>query len=190
MAENKLFAVMLGGSPIGTGIEVHDVVFTVGPTIEDTWKQMLAAWFADGPAPHIDSWIELNIVDGMQVTLTTEPLNEALQADPDLWHVNLGYYEPGSAGFIEGHENLFVVASGAAEAKKRAKMRARRAPTESLHTDAVCTVSDRLKALASPFRICLATADETVTGPQKAPVAHDGYQPFSEDFLRANGYKK
>ena len=43
MNEPKLFAVMLGGNPTGAGIEIHDVVFTVGPTIEATQEQMLSA---------------------------------------------------------------------------------------------------------------------------------------------------
>ncbi len=178
MTANKLFAVMLGGNPPGAGVEVHDVVFTVGPTIEATREQMLAAWFAGGKAPHVDSWMELDIVDGARITLTTETSGTG----PDLWHVNLGYYEAGNAGFAEGHENLFVVASDADEAKARAKRLARRAPAERLHTDAIHRVSDRLAALASPFRVKVVKTAEA-----GEPVAHDGYQPFPEEFLAAHG---
>jgi len=175
---NKLFAVMLGGNPPGTGIEVHDVVFTVGETIEDTWGQMLAAWFADGKAPHVDSWMELSVVDGARIIPTTD----APGAGPDLWHVNLGHYEAGEAGFHEGHENLFVVARDAAEAKARAKRLARRAPPERTHTDAINKVSDRLAAAGSPFRV-----EVVSTGEAGEPVARDGYQPFPAEFLRVRG---
>lgn len=181
---------MLGGNPPGTGIEIHDVVFTVGATIEDTREQMLAAWFADGPAPHIDSWMELDIVDGMQVTLSTEAPTETELAGPDLWHVNLGYYEPGKAGFMEGHENLFVVAPTAAEAKKRAKQSARRAASENLHTDAIHRISDWLQAQGLHIRVKIVKHEGVPTGGETMPIAHDGYQPFPEEFLQANRQKK
>lgn len=172
MNQPKLFAVMLGGNPTGAGVEVHDVVFTVGPTIESTQDQMLSAWFADGKAPHIDSWMELEVVDGARIVLTTETgLPEAL----DLWHVNLGYYDTGDASFVEGHENLFVVAASANEAKARAKRLARRAPADRLHTDAIHRVSDRLAAFGSPFRVRVVSSNDEGT-----PVAHDGYRPFRE----------
>lgn len=169
---NKLFAVMLGGNPPGTGIEVHDVVFTVGPTVDATRDQMLAAWFAGGRPPHIDSWMELEIVDGARILVTEET---AGVGEPDLWHVNLGYYEAGAAGFFEGHENLFVVAASADEAKAEAKKSARRAPIEKLHTDAVNRVSDRLARAGSPFRVKV-----RVTGEAGTPLARDGYQPLDE----------
>lgn len=172
MNQPRLFAVMLGGNPNGAGVEVHDVVFTVGPTIEATHDQMLSAWFADGKAPHIDSWMELDVVDGARIVLSTE--NSPPDA-LDLWHVNLGYYEPGNASFVEGHENLFVIAASADGAKARAKCLATHAPVDRLHTDAIHRVSDRLAAFGSPFRVRVVTSNDEVT-----PVAHDGYRPFRE----------
>lgn len=170
MNELRLFAVMLGGNPTGAGVEMHDVVFAVGATIEATHEQLLSAWFADGKPPHIDSWIELNVVDGARVILATE---DSPPGAPDLWHVNLGYYETGNASFVEGHENLFVVAANADAAKARAKRLARRAPVAQLHTDAIHRVSDRLAAFGSPFRVRVVNSDEDVV-----PIAHDGYRPF------------
>ncbi|OIO01562.1 MAG: hypothetical protein AUJ49_07485 [Desulfovibrionaceae bacterium CG1_02_65_16] len=191
MEENKLFAVLLGGNPPGTGVEVHDVVFTVGPTLEATRWQMLAAWFAGGPAPHIDSWMELDVVDGARIALTTDVLTtDPAPGGRDLWHVYLGYYEPGDAGFVEGHESLFVVAADAAEAKARAKRLARRAPAERLHTDALRRVSDRLAGLGLPYRVAISeTGAPDETGQRAKPAAHDGYQPFPEEFLSAHWRK-
>jgi hypothetical protein len=173
MNEQKLFAVMLGGNPTGAGVEVHDVVFTVGPTIEATHEQMLAAWFAVGKAPHIDSWMELDVVDGARILVTGDNGSRGVL---DLWHVNLGYYETGDASFIEGHENLFVVAADANEAKMRAKHLASRAPVDRLHTDAIHRVSDRLAAFGSPYRVRVVKSDE-----EGRPIAHDGYRPFLEE---------
>jgi hypothetical protein len=170
--ENKLFAVMLGGNPPGTGVEIHDVVFTVGPTLEATRSQMMAAWFAPGKAPHVDSWMELDTVDGARITLTRETVRPG---EPDLWHVNLGYYEAGPGCFREGHENVFVVAGSAEEAKARAKELVRTASMENLHTDGINRVSDRLAAAGQPFRVKVVTQ-----GGAGAPVAHDGYLPFAD----------
>lgn len=172
MDELKLFAIMLGGNPPGAGIEVHDVVFAVGPAIEATQEQLSSAWFADGKTPHIDSWMELDVVDGARIILTTE---KGLPEAPDLWHVNLGYYETGEASFVEGHENLFVVAANADEAKVRAKRLATRAPADRLHTDAIHRVSDRLAAFGSPFRVRVVKSNA-----ECKPIAHDGYRPFQE----------
>ena len=170
MNELKLFAVMLGGNPPGTGVEVHDVVFAVGSSLEATREQLRAAWFADGKPPHIDSWMMLDVVDGVRIIPADKPV---VPGAPDLWHVNLGYYETGDASFFEGHENLFVIASSADEAKAKAKQKASRAPRDRLHTDALNRVSDRLAALGSPYRIQLVSdAGET------QPVAHDGYLPI------------
>lgn len=180
MTKNKLFAVMLGGNPEGTGIEVHDVVFAVGADIEAIGGQLLQAWFASGKAPHIDSWMVLDHVDGACISLDTTP---APAHTADLWHVNLGFYEAGQASFVEGHENLFVIAVTADEAKARAKQLATRARTAQLHTDAIHRVSDRLAALGSPFRVHVMPGQT-----EEKPLAHDGYKPFQKDFLKAHGF--
>ena len=173
MNELKLFAVMLGGNPPGAGVEVHDVVFVVGSTLESTREQLRAAWFAGGKPPHVDSWMVLDVVDGMRIVPADTPVAPGA---PDLWHVNLGYYETGDASFFEGHENLFVIASSADEAKTKAKQKATRAPRDRMHTDALNRVSDRLAALGSPYRIQL-TQLAGSAGEAQA-VAHDGYLPI------------
>ena len=67
----KLFAVLLGGNPTGAGVEVHDVVFAVGPSIEAVGDQLRAAWFDKGGTPHIDSWMVLDTVDGAGIEVAT-----------------------------------------------------------------------------------------------------------------------
>lgn len=173
MNANHLFAVMLGGNPPGAGVEVHDVVFAVGSTLEATREQLRAAWFAGGKPPHVDSWMMLDVVDGMRIVPADVPVTPG---EPDLWHVNLGYYETGDASFFEGHENLFVIATSADEAKAKAKQKATCAPRERLHTDALHRVSDRLAALGSPYRIQLAQLAGSAGEAQT--LAHDGYLPI------------
>ncbi len=42
---NKLFIVYLGGSAPKANIELHDIQFVVGNTIEDTFEQLRSNWF-------------------------------------------------------------------------------------------------------------------------------------------------
>ena len=41
----KLFAVYLGGRAPKCNTELHDVVFAVGASIEDTYDRLLELWF-------------------------------------------------------------------------------------------------------------------------------------------------
>jgi hypothetical protein len=62
----KLFAVYLGGRAPKCNTELHDVVFTVGASIEDTYLRLVELWFGSPERVHIDSWIELSVVDGIE----------------------------------------------------------------------------------------------------------------------------
>jgi len=168
----KLFAVMLGGNPPGTGVEIHDVVFSVGACIEDTFDQLRRAWFASGKPPHIDSWLSLEQVDGFEITLAE---NEVPSGQPDLWHVNLGWYEAGGGRFRELHEDVFLVATDAASAKARAKALGAMEGRSEVHADKVNRVSDRLAAFGAPWRVRLREA-----APGGMPRAQDGYWPFAK----------
>lgn len=68
----KLYAVVLGGSAEKSNTELHDVVFTVGTTIEDCYFQLLEKWFGLPEKMHIDSYMELNVVDGYEISLQKE----------------------------------------------------------------------------------------------------------------------
>ena len=66
----RLFAVYLGGRAPRASIELHDMVFVAGEAIEDCYDQLLDKWFGTPGWVHIDSWLELDIVDGWKVELT------------------------------------------------------------------------------------------------------------------------
>ena len=73
MKENiKLFAVYLGGRADGCNTELHDVVFTCGNKIEDTYLDLLSKWFGNSDRLHIDSWVEIDHVDGYKVSLSSK----------------------------------------------------------------------------------------------------------------------
>jgi hypothetical protein len=137
-SDAKLFAVYLGGRAPKCNTELHDVVFTVAARIEATYERLLELWFGSPEGLHIDSWIELTVVDGHRITLTgkTEP------ADKKLYFVNLGAYVDGE--FTELHANAMVVASCEREVKTRAKAELLCGKI-SVHTDDLFDIDDCLE---------------------------------------------
>lgn len=131
-----LFVVMLGGRHPRASIEVHDVVFALADTLEATYPQLREAWFGSPVGLHIDSWLEVDGVDGYRLEL-----GNAAQPPgaPRLFFLNLGGYEPHAFG--EAHQYLLVVARDKAEAKEKGK---RRMAThwDKPHTDALHEVDD------------------------------------------------
>lgn len=66
----KLFAVTLGGRADRCNIELHDVVFVVGHSLEETYSSLIDKWFGNKKRLHIDSTIELKYVDGHEVLIS------------------------------------------------------------------------------------------------------------------------
>lgn len=137
-SDNKLFAVYLGGRAPKCNTELHDVVFAVGPSIEATYDQLMDKWFGDPLRLHLDSWLELQIVDGQRIALRREPSTDVKK----LWFINLGAYLPGQ--FTELHANAFVVASSEQDVKSRAKGELLRG-AQSVHTDDLYDIDDCLE---------------------------------------------
>lgn len=176
-AEPRLFAVYLGGRAARCNTELHDVVFAVGESIEATFDQLMDRWFGLAGRVHIDSWLELRIVDGFRVKLSRTPMPQARK----LFFVNLGAYLPGQ--FTELHANAFVVDENEQAVKARAKRELLRG-TQSLHTDDLYDVDDCLEVSAvGGWHIVLEPTTET-----RPFEPNNGYfviPPAAvEDFLR------
>ncbi len=136
----KLFAVYLGGRAARCNTELHDVVFVVGEAIEACYEQLMDKWFGNPLKLHIDSWMELRIVDGHRISLQPH----AATGDKKLYFINLGAYTPGQ--FTELHANAFAVARSEAEVKQRAKSELLRG-AQQVHTDDLYDVDDCLEIL-------------------------------------------
>ncbi|WP_245626098.1 DUF1543 domain-containing protein [Stenotrophomonas humi] len=137
-ADLRLFVVMLGGRHARANTEVHDVVFAVAPTIEQSYEQLRQQWFGEPTGLHLDSWMTVDGVEQWQVRLSTE----APPADaPKLYFVNLGGYVAGAFG--EDHRYLLVVASDTVEAKRKALQQAQ-AEWIKPHRDALLEVDSCL----------------------------------------------
>ncbi|HEV8051511.1 MAG TPA: DUF1543 domain-containing protein [Parachlamydiaceae bacterium] len=112
----KLFAVYLGGRADKCNIELHDVVFVVGSSIEETYPLLAKKWFGNLQGFHIDSYMELQHIDGYKIEVCKEhPKDKPLKK---LYFINVGAYKTGE--FTEYHQSEFYVAESSPEAIKRA----------------------------------------------------------------------
>lgn len=113
----KLYAVLLGGRADGCNTELHDVVFTVGNSLEETYPQLIKKWFGNKTRLHIDSSIELQYVDGHEISISLEKPQNA--ENRSLFFVNFGGYKKGYFGEI--HNVDFYIATSKPEVLNRAK---------------------------------------------------------------------
>jgi hypothetical protein len=134
----KLFAVYLGGRAPRARIELHDMAFVAGDAIEDCYEQILGQWFGAPGHVHIDSWLELDIVDGWKIELSKTPSPQKEK----LFFVNLGAYN--GSDFTELHAISFHVAADAPQAKAAALARHFTAGVTEPHKDDLVDVDDCL----------------------------------------------
>ena len=122
-----LYLVVLGGKSKKANIELHDVRWVVGSSIEDTYDTLRKDWFGSPKGLHIDSYKKIKYVDGYKINLINvenhkiekRQLEKKLKPKKTLWFVNIGGYHPTS--MQEKHEFELVAASTKFEAKNIAK---------------------------------------------------------------------
>jgi Domain of Unknown Function (DUF1543) len=120
-----LYAFYLGGKAIGqngiaANIEVHDVVFAVGETVEDCYDQCRQQWFGSPDGLHIDAHVKLESVNGYEIKPTFEKVKKTDYGDNNcLYFVYLG--APAQRFLFEEHRIVFMVANSLEEVKIRAK---------------------------------------------------------------------
>ncbi|MGB0935561.1 MAG: DUF1543 domain-containing protein [Alphaproteobacteria bacterium] len=112
--DQKLFMVYLGGRVEGALVEVHDIRFVLGCSIEDTFEDLRQQWWGEQSGLHLDCWGAIEYADGYAVTLQSSPQ----ESDNKLFFINLGGYDPKQ--FTELHENILVVAPTESKAKVKA----------------------------------------------------------------------
>jgi hypothetical protein len=170
----KLFAVYLGGTAQGSNIELHDVQFVVGETIEDTYEELLRLWYGMPEGLHLDSYMALEVVDGHRVVLSRTQIVQ----DKALYFVNLGAYRPGVFG--EYHANKFIVAGDAVKVKRRAKAALMQGWGSAVHTDDLFALDECVRVAAQGWCIALEPTDEAEL---LDPV--NGYHLIPKDVVEA-----
>lgn len=118
----SLFIVVLGGRSVKSNIEIHDVRWVLGQSIEDTFPELRKQWIGKTNGLHIDSYKRIKYVDGYKIEISKSNRDNSINTeteDESLWFINLGGYDPKK--MYEEHEFTLVVAKKAIDAKKKAK---------------------------------------------------------------------
>lgn len=105
--ELKLFAVLLGGKPLGCTIEQHNMFFGVATEIEDLYPAIKTFWPA-APKVHVDAYMVLDQIGDFDITPVQRDGVSPEEDGDRVFFVNLGGYREGV--FEELHKKLFVVA--------------------------------------------------------------------------------
>ena len=111
----KLFMFYVGGSCRNSNIELHDVRFSVGDTIEACYEDFRRQWWGDPESLHLDCWGQVDQADGFDIEITAAATEAC---DERLFFANMGGYDPQE--FAELHRNVLLVAPHAKAAKQRA----------------------------------------------------------------------
>jgi len=138
----QLFMVYLGGSATGASIELHDIQFVVGDTIEDTFPQLRQRWFGNKKGLHLDSYLALHSIDGYALQLVSASTKPSRKR---LYFVNFGGYIP--QHMAEQHYFTLVVADSPEHAKQRARSQlasTRFGALADVHKDDLLQVDDCL----------------------------------------------
>tara|TARA_B100000700_G_scaffold122616_1_gene137377 strand:+ start:166 stop:723 length:558 start_codon:yes stop_codon:yes gene_type:complete len=118
----SLFIVVLGGRSLRSNVELHDVRWVIGDSIEDTFSELRKQWLGKISGLHIDSYKRIKYVDGYKIAVSKANKKETINTkseEDSLWFINLGGYDPRK--MYEEHEFTLVVAKKAIDAKKKAK---------------------------------------------------------------------
>jgi len=162
-----LHAIMLGGRAPGCRIELHDIAFAVGDTLESMHEQLLTQWFGEPQGLHVDAYLRLSQADGHRIELRTEPAN----GDKQLYFINIGGYQHNE--LAEQHAYGFFVARSPSEAKARA--RAELLPgRQQVHKDDLYEVDDCLALTEVAGQHIHLIEDTNAT----APEIVNGYFPL------------
>lgn len=137
MSDPALYAVCLGGRAPRCNIELHDVVFAVGESLDDIHPQLLDRWFGDPEQLHVDAWARVESVNGFRVRLSREPATSATK----LFFINIGGYAPGE--LLERHAYALYAGESPGEVRTRARAELLRG-RDQVHRDDLYEVDDLL----------------------------------------------
>ncbi len=109
---------LLGCKPQGRNTEQHDIFFGIGTSLKDLKPAIENFWPEAEGKIHIDSWREVNSVDGFTITIE-ERTEEPVERLNRLFFLNLGGYKEND--LEEYHCKLIVVAPDKGAAIQQAK---------------------------------------------------------------------
>ena len=134
----NLFVIYIGGKTEGSLIELHDLRFVVAESIKQCYEELRDSWWGTPESLHLDCWGILRSVDEFDITIKNSPSVEPNK----IYFANLGGYDPKQ--FTELHDNVFVVAKNAVEAKAKALHKVKSKHWAVPHRDNLYEVEDVL----------------------------------------------
>ena len=66
----SLFIVVLGGRSLKSNIELHDVRWVLGESIEETFPELRKQWLGKTKGLHIDSYKCIKYIDGYKIDIS------------------------------------------------------------------------------------------------------------------------
>ncbi len=75
---SNLYIITIGGSMENSNIEVHDILFIVAESIEQTYDLVRKSWYGTKKSLHIDSYKILKDINGYCIQLSTTRSEENL----------------------------------------------------------------------------------------------------------------
>ena len=133
----KLYMISLGGKAPGANIEVHDVQFAVGDSIETVLAVVRDQWFGLPTKLHMDSYLEIKGSQGYAIELR----EEVITSDLHLFFAFLGGYK--AVQTQEIHDVRLVIAKSELDAKKLA-FKSEGFDTIQSHVDSIVNVQKTL----------------------------------------------
>lgn len=114
MADLKLFVAYLGGKQGDDKLESHNLFFGVAETFEALLPAIKKSWKGVKKL-HVDSWMQIEQVDGHEVKVTRNEHTENYSASefPKLLLVNIGFYKRAELG--EQHKIFITLLKDASE---------------------------------------------------------------------------
>lgn len=134
---NNLYMIGIGGKTDESNIEVHDIQFLVGDSIETTHSSLRKNWYGTDKSLHMDSYLTLKGVEGYEIIVKEE---ENVSGE-SLYCVTFGGYQ--ADVFQEIHCYEMVVATFDKEAKSIALNQVK-SNLKNLHVDNVVEISRAL----------------------------------------------
>lgn len=115
----KLFCFYLGGKFKNAKLEMHDIAFGVGETVEDCFEQIKTQWVGILKGLHIDAYMSVEELNGYNVSIECLDIIKEPTVRKDLYFINLGGCIKGFFG--ESHQCGFIIAGSQLGAMSRAK---------------------------------------------------------------------
>ncbi len=132
----NLYLVVLGGKINGGNVEMHDVRWVAGETIQSTVSQLKSEWVGSPTGLHIDSYKLIKFIDGYRIKLVSQDQIIG-QIVNKLWFINLGGYKENE--MLEQHQLKLVVAPSTKIAKQNLAKEWDKS-ISNVHTDDINTI--------------------------------------------------